>query len=591
MADLLLLESASGLLEENGTDHVLLEYDTVVAATTPLLPIREKPPLRTSWEVETPSGRFYRWAGDEPNAENIPSGARDSSTIPGGYESCDITLPRKPSVDYADLERFSTVRGRGAGGEVFFEGRLERAPKTSGDRMSVEPGCVGWQAHMDDDKSAREIYIDRDLSRWGPISRAYRVLLVPSWSVFDPQAVQDPSSGRPVVMLPIAGAWTNRFPLSSAVYDAGEGLKVGYLYSNWSNMGAASLGDANWSILPYSSPTGYDSFTALQTDRWVSPFDSVDIALTTPQRFVMIEWTYAAKPAGAADVEYSLGLLAPVVCGDHNLTRRGTGTYGEPGGLYMSDVVAHAVGKWCPKLNYTTGTDGTIRPSSLVVNHLTFNDPTTVSDIVRQATRFELQDWAVWEDKTFWWYPRDALGRKWRARVAPAQLQETGADGNRVWNSILVEYRDVDGTTRTVGPPGSGADTESSDLEDTDPENPANKLGIVRRDKLQMGTSTPAGAIAVGNQFLLRTRDLDSSGKATLVGWVEDDRGVLHPYHRVRAGDQICFVDSNDTSYRRVVRAERDHASRSCSVDIDAPPDGLAALLERLGVVLQPLGL
>jgi hypothetical protein len=72
---------------------------------------------------------------------------------------------------------------------------------------------------------------------------------------------------------------------------------------------------------------------------------------------------------------------------------------------------------------------------------------------------------------------------------------------------------------------------------------------------------------------------------------VRDDRGIPHPAWRVRAGDQIAFTDAADTSYRRIVRADYDHASRTCSVDLDAPPEGLDALLERLGVVLIPLGL
>jgi hypothetical protein len=128
-------------------------------------------------------------------------------------------------------------------------------------------------------------------------------------------------------------------------------------------------------------------------------------------------------------------------------------------------------------------------------------------------------------------------------------------------------------------------------LKDYDPENPANKLGIVRRDLLQMGTSTAAGATEVGRRFLEQTRLLDRSGRATLTGWVEDDRGVLHPYSRVRAGDSIVFVDASDKSERRIVKVDHTRSSRSCTVDLDAPPEGLQSLLERLGVVLVPLGL
>jgi hypothetical protein len=65
----------------------------------------------------------------------------------------------------------------------------------------------------------------------------------------------------------------------------------------------------------------------------------------------------------------------------------------------------------------------------------------------------------------------------------------------------------------------------------------------------------------------------------------------LHPYWAPRAGDEIAFVDASDKSYRRIIRTEKDHDSRTVSFDLDAPPEGLAQLLERLGVVLVPLGI
>jgi hypothetical protein len=162
---------------------------------------------------------------------------------------------------------------------------------------------------------------------------------------------------------------------------------------------------------------------------------------------------------------------------------------------------------------------------------------------------------------------------------------------DRLWESVIVQYNDVDGSARTVGPPGSLADVESASLKDSDPENPANQLGIIRRNKLVMGTSTAAAATEVGRRFLEEQKLLDRSGRARIVGHITDDHGILHPYWRMRGGDLISFIDANDTSYRRIVKADHDGTSRTASLDLDAPPEGLDALLERLGVVLAPLGL
>ena len=67
--------------------------------------VRDRPRLRESVEITTPSGKKYRWGDDEPAPENVPSGERWSDSMPGGYETHDATLPRKSGVDYADLER------------------------------------------------------------------------------------------------------------------------------------------------------------------------------------------------------------------------------------------------------------------------------------------------------------------------------------------------------------------------------------------------------------------------------------------------------------------------------------------------------
>ena len=53
-----------------------------------------------------------------------------------------------------------------------WQGRLERAPRVSGDQMAVSPAAVGWQAHLEDDKSAVEIYVDRDLIALGARERS-----------------------------------------------------------------------------------------------------------------------------------------------------------------------------------------------------------------------------------------------------------------------------------------------------------------------------------------------------------------------------------------------------------------------------------
>jgi hypothetical protein len=554
--------------------------------------VRELPPLRLHHTIVTPSGRHFRWGEDDPNPANVPSNVRFSDTMPGGFETGDATLPRRSGQDSSDFERLSTWTIRGAGGEVAWEGRIERAPSSSGDERSVSPSGVGWQAHLDDNKSAQQVYVDADLSAWrGPGAARQASLDGASpnpFNVSGPSTEAD-TAGPPALGLTVSGAWTApRLPLVEAWYDAGSATKVAAVVFLPSYSSAVGLSDPNWTLIPHvvdgetsgSITSGTDVYPATTAQAFFP---------ATPRRFGLLQWFYVVTPAGGDGIDYTTWLRGITVVGDHGLTVRADPTSAL--GLYASDVVAHAVQRWAPQLNVSTGPIGTVRSSSFVIPHLTFKDPTTSSEIVRQSTRFGLQDWAVWEGKTFWWHDRGARGRKWRARVGPSQLSETGPSLDRLWNSIIVQYDDVDGSTRTVGPPGSGADVETTVLQDLDPSNPANEMGIIRRDLLQMGTSTPAAATEVGRRFLEQTKLLDGSGQAQFVGHVMDDHGVTWPYWAPRAGDSVVFVDGSDTSERRVVRTEKDHSSRTCSVDLDAPPQGLEALLERLGVVLVPLGI
>ena len=263
-------------------------------------------------------------------------------------------------------------------------------------------------------------------------------------------------------------------------------------------------------------------------------------------------------------------------------------------------MIGYTVSKWCPKITYTTGSNGTIQASSFIIPQAVFNTPTTASVIIKQLAGYELLDWAVYElgsgptaQPAFYLNPFNAspFARQWQARVGPAQMQGDGPNVARIWNGVIVQFTAVDGTTQTVGPPGSGAGTTSSSLLDSDPLNPANESGIRRWALVSMGTSTPAGAIQTGSVFLQAQKELDASGQASLVGHVQDRSGVWWPSWSVRAGDQILFVDDpHVSSYRRIVSTEYDHSSRTNTIKLDQPPDSMTALLDRLSIVLAPAG-
>lgn len=536
-------------------------------------------PLHVHAVAEPPQGGSYRWAGDEPKPENVPDGLSFTTTIPGGFESCNLTLPRKPQVGYADVEEFTNLKLLGAGGETAWEGRIEGAARSSGHEKSIDVSAVGWQAALEDDQTAVMPYVDRDLSHWQDQTASRRVALYSFYDSMQGFSVESDDTS-PTIRLPADGTWLNGC-YAEAWYDSRTTLSSVYFAWTGRNLGTAFVG----SIIGCTDTDGSGAVTG--TDVVTAASGSGTRTSTAPDglRYAVAQLSLLAASSTLAttDGDRDLRLSDVAVYGNSGLTKVGT----EPAaGFYASQVIEHAVSTWAPTLNRS------IDQTGFVIPHIAFLEHTTAAEIIRAANRFHLNDWGVWDDKTFHYYEQGARGRSWRARVGMTNLQEAGPQVDRLWNGVLVSYPDVDGTTRTVGPTGSNADSTSTDLIDTDPDNPINAAGLRRWVRLDVTTvTTLAGATEIGRRFLIQSAAYNASGQATIVGTIEDDKGVKRPAWQVRAGDTISFIDAADTSPRRIVRTSYDAESVTNSIDIDAPPEGLDALLERLSVVLTPLGI
>lgn len=553
-----------------------------------MIVVRERMPLRLAANIVAPDGyTTYRWGVDEPHPENVIGGLSFGDTMPGGFEQLTGTLTRNPEVDYPDLGEFSTLTVRGVSGAVAWEGRLEQTPRTSGDQMAITPNAVGWQAALEDNKTIKAIYVDCDLTRWSGASVQRKIDLDGGGiDADDPSTATDPSSGYPSLVTAIGSTWS-RSHRCEAWYD-GNGVALGWLYYAWKKDSQINAVDGQWVWAPYLCTDDRTPMDSPGSLRAAGPGSGIIQAAAGDRMSALVYMGYTVAGGGN---NYPIYWTRLAVYGNYNLTLRGTGDYQNAPGLWAVDIINHAVSTWAPKLATSWAGASTITSSSqFVIPHLSFPEATSVAEIVKQATRFDLQDWAVWEGPTFWMADYGTGGRKWRARVGPAKLQATGRQVDRIWNSVVVQYQDV-GVSRTVGPAGTGANTEDASLVDGDPANPANQAGLTRRALLQMGASSPSGAVKIGQAFLAQQKRLSTAGQATLTGYVEDaNNGTLWPAWMVRSGDQICFVDAHDPSYRRVVKKTWDDNTKTAQVDLDSPPQGLDALLARLSVALTPLG-
>lgn len=547
-------------------------------------------PLRLAIDIQSPDGTTHnRWGMDEHDPVDVPSALSFSTTMPGGFEQLSCTLPRKPSVDYSDLAEFSTITVYGAGGEIAWQGRLETTPRTSGDQMSISPGAVGWQAALDDNGSAQMIYVDSDLTQWAPpTTRRQLALAAAGDSPGDVQVSPDPNSSNPALSTSFTGPWSvGGLPSAEAWYDA-HGIPIGLITYTWTRGANIDNADTDWTWDILLSTDDIETSTdSLGNLRAAGPASATITAAANNRVWATVQLSYSAA-AGVANAIYAIYWNLSVY-GTHGLALHGS----SPGGVLASDVVQHAITTWAPELKLTdTGGAGTVTPSTYVINQATYPDPTTAGTIINDIIKYELLDWAVWEGQRFWMAPRNMLGRAWRARVGPSGLSETGPQVDRIYNQVIVTYNDVAGIARTVGPTGSGADTIDNSLADSDPANPANAAGLTRCFNLpNIGVSVAAAASQIGQAFLAEQKAISTAGQASIVGIIQDSSGVTWPAWMIRAGDNITFIDAHDPVPRRIVKTSYDDDTKTNQLDLDSPPEGLQALLARLGAADAALGL
>jgi hypothetical protein len=560
--------------------------------------VRERPPLRLHATISTPAGGYYAWSPDAHLPSRAMSGLSFSTAMPGGFDQANLVLTRDPSFDYNDLQELSTVTIRGAGGRTVWEGRMETAPRTSGDQMSISPGLVGWQAHLSDNASARQIYCDIDLSNWLGASAQRKINLTNAKiDEDDGSSGPDWTTSKPALVTGWGSSWT-RAHVSELWYDA-KGLPiktVNFTTNNPpDNVGAYVInpGDANWNYVAILATddvaTAYNSTANLLT---AGVRTGTISAPDSSRKWALLQLIY--NPAAGNDgVNYAIYWTQMVVLGVHTVP------YVIPAGvsdvtfcgMLASSLEVDILRNWAPRLAFTTtGASPSIRPSTFLIPQVRWLDMTTPAAMVKEVNQYELRDWAVWEGPTYYSNAFNARGRFWQARVRTSQLSDTGPQASRLFNGVVVTYTDVTGVSRSVGPVGSGAAVTDAGLSDPDPLNPVNELGIRKWAQLSMQTSVAAAAIQVGTRFLQYQKLLNTAGQATLVGHVQDMNGNWWPTDTVRAGDQISFVDANDFSFRRIVSTSFDDTSKTNTIQLDSPPDGMQALLERFAAQLTPSG-
>jgi hypothetical protein len=546
---------------------------------------------RLALSVTTADGGGVRWGGDEPNEGLVPADLEFGSAMPGGYKDLSCSLLRR----FSGSERlFDRVRAYGPGNRTAFDGRLVQFPRAD---LQVNPGAVGHSAHMRDDPSVREIYVDQDKTHWEGPTVQRKLNLIGQYTAVDPAVVLDVDNGRAVLALTQVGDWAaTAKPAAEAVYRGG-GIPIGALYYAWKRTGNIGAGDPNWSwsafLMDNADATGASDTTGnMRSD---GPFIGV-LDAGVDRKFAGVFMSYGSGPAGLPNVDYSIYWTSLGVYGTHALPRQGVNTDALAYGFYGHDIILDLVSRWASKLNATIGA-GSIEPNtSFVIPQAAFFDPTTVADAVMLINGYFLWEWGVFDDLKFFWRAPSLTRTIWTCRRdLGARASFEGETGEAQFNGVLVRYTDANGQRKLAGPPAANwqggqarCDVTNAVLVDTSPENVVNRAGIPRKwGVLEIGpVTTDEGAVQLGFVWLAEHRLPQRRGSIQAPTRITHPTEGPVPTWRPRAGDSVTIEDLPGDEPRRIIETRYRRGSDAVEMTVGNTDWKIDAILERIGISL-----
>lgn len=557
--------------------------------------VKEKEPERLYTLVRDPKTNrvVARWADDDPRAPFSIQGEILSDEIPGGWKDLQGTVARDPRQQWFDVKEFNKLEVQNVGRTPLWQGYFDKAGDVSGDYLAMSPSALGPQSKLNDIR-ARVGFIDSDMRKWGGMSAAREVAIQAISANYSLTAgsqrvgFQDAGSQGPGLIQSFSGYnkeiaadipiqefwyWSEGIPIWQFFWSRyinnpghvgiyqGVGLSVDDITTGYEG---ANLGAANWpgiNAVWTEVPNKFYLLSQLIFNE-AALGKMVDISILEYPKVLGWDWRGSGIPLRG--VWPNVGLFA-LEC-----IRRIFELYGD--GITTSPYA---------------------EDDEFVIPQAWWPDEPQLADIIKDLCKYSATlDWFFYNWDEFDRRRSGTYGRKWKADVSTSKLNETGIDSQRSWRDIVVEWTDVNGRSYTVGPPGSRTDVQSAALEITDPNHPAVRADRVRRDKLVIqGFANATEAIYLGQLFLAEANELSRSGSATLPAYVMDAAGVLWPSSRVKSGDHISFYNARDKGYRKITKKRFKVDEKQAEIDLDAPPSGLEALLERLQVGLVSRGI
>lgn len=544
--------------------------------------VREHPPSKIAAVVKAPDGtKIGRWAEDESRVENVLGNATKTGGMPGGHGESTQALARDPDQSFPDLALFSRLEWQGAGEEVLWSGGIRQEPQSSGDRTSIEVKAVGDKQFLEDDEETVAGFIGSALSAWSGTPNGRRLaLMTAGWKTGDGALETDPT-GTPNLAFAIEGDFPK---MDIEAWLDGGGAKIARLVWDRTSKSNNPSGVDPSSAFEFFGMAADDPAGGLEegVDEHTANVDSdtqASITPAVPRRFVGFRWSFPSANNDA--YQYQSFVRNAKVIGTQGLALQGEWPNVGFTAKQMLPFIAELAG--------LTTKDELLEDDGFVIPQAWFSAPGTPMSKLVEVTKYGLLDWFVFEHQLLQYRFPGTYGRKWRLERGSSAPKNSGPDANRVWDGLMVTWQDVDGTTKTAGRPGSGAMFEDTRLQITDPRNAAVAAGRPRRKLLALnGVCEEGPAIRTGQRFLEEAANLDQSGEATISGYCQDQYGIWWPSAYVQPGDWAA--DPGTQNYRKITSANYAHDSKTASVSLGAPPEGLSEIESRFNARLIELG-
>lgn len=504
-------------------------------------------------EIETSSGRSFRWAPDSPRIENRARLGPWSTQLADGFGQSTVELSRRPDLDWPDLGRLDIVRYIDDQGRIVYEGRIFKVERSTGNNFQVE--TVGWSTYLRQ-RPFTEIYVDRDLGNWHEPPLDERERLASAGHVYGEHYAVE-SGTRSVHFTGTSGYTGNAtaIPSNSQVqlwYTAPSSRTCAQFTYSGDEDNAANVDSPNIETTDDEDLSGSTSYGLTLDDALH------DRTITVPKRNVVLRAKAGSDHLKSANPFHRI-VKKVAVYGDHGLSLATIS--GQPDGVTASDVIDDILSRFAPKMALET--PGTTYP----IGHLAFLEPTTPYDAIVHCNEFHHWNLNVYEGPTLYFTPIDLSTADWHVRADWEGVEITeGEDSDEFVTGVPVTYEDIEtGITETLWP------DENEELRDDSEENPANKWG---EDKWAEPFSIPfpctaADALQLGSEQLLDLNTPKHPTSLTIPTKLKDAQGNWQPASLVRSGQTITVDTHPQLGTMLVTSTSFDPQSNSVDIGTD----------------------